>query len=237
MDDVHLALLGGFECLCAGTRVALPLGAQRLVALLALDKHGMRRATAGELLWPDSTRGRAAANLRSALWRGKRVGDMTVIDCAGPRLRLASAVSVDLHELSFRVRDIANPTYHVPAINGWRGLVDDLTRELLPDWSEDWLLYERERWDQLRIHALEGIGQQLKSEAYYLAALQTALATITIEPTRETAHRLLIEVYIAEGNFASALKHYQRYRRQLQRELGLAPSQQMDQLVRPLMSS
>jgi len=214
--------------------LALPLGAQRLLALLALQNGGIHRAAAGERLWPDSTRNRAAANLRSALWRGKRVGDVTLIDRTGPRLRLMSAVTVDLHELMARARHITEPAYRSPAIGGWEAMVDALSRELLPDWSEDWLLLERERWDQVRLHTLEGLVKQLWAEEHYMAALQAALATIAIEPIRETAHRLVIEVHIAEGNAASALKHYQHYRRLLQRELGVAPSQRMDQLVRPL---
>lgn len=236
MDEVYISLLGGFECVYAGARVVLPLGAQRLLALLALHNGGVHRAAAGERLWPDSTRHRAAANLRSALWRGKRVGDVTLIDRAGPRLRLASAVTVDLHELMARARHVMEPTCRSPASSGWDAMVDALSSELLPDWSEDWLLLERERWDQVRLHTLEGLVKKLWAEEHYMAALQTALATIAIEPIRETAHRLVIEVHIAEGNTASALKHYQRYRRLLQRELGVVPSQRMDQLVLPLMS-
>lgn len=236
MGGACISLLGGFECVYAGIRIELPLGAQRLLALLALHDGGMHRAAAGERLWPDGTRRRAAANLRSALWRGRQVGDGTFIDHMGPRLRLAPVVTVDLHELVAEVRDIPDQTCCSPAISDWNAAVHGLSRELLPDWSGDWLLVQRERWDQLRLHALEGMVRQLGAEERYTAALQTALAAIAIEPIRETAHRLLIEVHIAEGNDASALKHYQRYRRLLQCELGVTPSQQMDQLVRPLMS-
>jgi DNA-binding SARP family transcriptional activator len=46
-----------------------------------------------------------------------------------------------------------------------------------------------------------------------------------------------MEVHIAEGNSACAIKHYQRYRGLLRRELGVTPSPQMDQLIGPLISS
>lgn len=236
MGDVHVALLGGFECVYAGIRVELPLGAQRLLALLALHDGGMHRAVAGARLWPNSSRARAAASLRTALWRARQVEDVTLIDHMGPRLRLAPAVTVDLHELVEQVRGIPDPTCHSPAVSDWNAAIDGLSRELLPDWSEDWLLFQRERWDELRLHTLEGMVKQLRVDERYTAALHTALAAIAIEPIRETAHRLLIEVHIAEGNAGSALKHYQRYRGLLQRELGVAPSPRMDQLVRHLMS-
>jgi DNA-binding SARP family transcriptional activator len=54
---------------------------------------------------------------------------------------------------------------------------------------------------------------------------------VSIEPYRESAHRALIRTFIAEGNSASAVAHYQRYRRLLTNELGLRPTSQMKALV------
>ena len=71
----------------------------------------------------------------------------------------------------------------------------------------------------------------------YTAALQAAFVAIAVEPTRETAHRLAIQVHLAEGNTATAVKHYQRYRALLSRELGVAPTERLNHLVLPLLSS
>jgi DNA-binding SARP family transcriptional activator len=126
-----------------------------------------------------------------------------------------------------------------PGRTGWeddehKDAVAGLTRTLLPGWSDDWLTFERERWDQVRVHNLERIARELLAQERYFAALETAMAAIAVEPIRETAHRIVIEIHLAEGNKATALQHYQRYRGMLQRDLNVAPSQQMDQLVRPL---
>lgn len=236
MDGVHIRVLGGFECLNGDAGVTLPLGAQRLLALLALHDGGLHRAAAGRRLWPNSPEGRAAANLRSALWRAKQIGNVAVIDRLGPRLRLTTAVTVDIHEFTVHAEGVADPAGRLSTLDGWEAAVGALRRELLPDWPDDWLVLERERWDLARLHTLEGLAQQLCAGQRYPAALQTALAAITIDPTRETAHRLVIEIHITEGNAASALQHYQRYRRLLQRELGLAPSQRLEQLVRGLLT-
>jgi DNA-binding SARP family transcriptional activator len=61
-----------------------------------------------------------------------------------------------------------------------------------------------------------------------------ALAAIAIDPIRETAHRIVVEVHIAEGNVASAIKRYQGYRDLLQREVRVAPSPRMTQLIQDL---
>ncbi|MGH3693546.1 MAG: AfsR/SARP family transcriptional regulator [Pseudonocardiaceae bacterium] len=233
-----MALLGGFECRYRDISVSLPLGSQRLLALLALRKDGVHRTVAGERLWPDSTPGRAAANLRSALWRGRRLGEATMIDSAGPRLCLAPTVGVDLQQIMDQHPELVQRhSRRCPGISDHLMVVRALTRQLLPEWSEDWLLFERERWHQFRLHALENLATQLQGDGRYLDALQTALAAIAIEPIRETAHRIIVGVHLAEGNIASALQHYQHYRGLLRRELGVVPSVQMDQLVHPLMPS
>jgi DNA-binding SARP family transcriptional activator len=236
-NRVRLALLGGFECIYGGRSVLLPLGAQRLLALLALRGTGIHRAVAAERLWHDSTPERAAANLRSALWRGRRLGNITMIESLGPRLRLAPAVDVDLRQILDQHGDLAHPGPPCHSISEHLILVDMLTRRLLPEWSEDWLVLERGRWEEFRLHALENLAGQLLTKGRYLDALQTALATTSIEPIRETAHRIVIEVHLAEGNNASALKYYQHYRELLRRELGIEPSARLDQLVHGLTES
>jgi DNA-binding SARP family transcriptional activator len=235
-DAVYIGLLGGFECARAGSRISLPLGAQRLLALLALREDGAHRAGAAERLWPDSSTGRAAGNLRSALWRGRRVAETTVIECIGPRLRMSPSVYVDLNAVQRQIREVLEGGSHA-ADRDCEVLVAALSRELLPDWTEDWLVLERERWDQVRLHALEGVAERLRAREQYLGALKTALAAVAVEPIRETAHRIVIEVHLAEGNAASALQHYQRYRALLQRELGVAPSPRMAQLATALLPS
>jgi DNA-binding SARP family transcriptional activator len=196
----------------------------------------MNRSAAAERLWPDSHHRRAAANLRSALWLGRRIGDVTVIETSGPRLLLATAVEVDTRAVMDQARRMARTTDTPVSPSGPEVLITNLSRELLPDWSDEWLLLERERWDQVRLHTLETLARRLIATKMFLSALEAALTAVAIEPVRESAHRALVEVYLAEGNSACALKHYQRYRALLHRELGVTPSQRLTDLVCPKVS-
>lgn len=230
---VNVHLLGGFDCDYGGHRISLPLGAQRLLALLALSDSGTHRSGAAERLWPDSPAKRAAGNLRSALYQGRRVGDATLVERVGPRLRMTPAVLVDLHEVQRRAKDalsdgalLTDPECEC--------LVAALSSELLPEWTDDWLVLERQRWDQVRLNALEGLAEALLGRGRFLAAMKTALAAIAVEPVRETAHRTVVQVHLAQANPASAIVHYQRYRALLRRELGLGPSPRLTRLVAEL---
>jgi DNA-binding SARP family transcriptional activator len=113
-------------------------------------------------------------------------------------------------------------------------LVDDLAEPLLLGWDDEWLTLERGRWDQMRPYALESLAQHLLAAGRYLAAQQAALAATAVDPYRETAHLIAIEVHAAEGNVASAIKRYEDYRRRLRRELSVSPSPRMTRLIQDL---
>ncbi|MEU6168469.1 AfsR/SARP family transcriptional regulator [Streptomyces tanashiensis] len=233
-NGVYLELLGAFELSYAGCRIPLPSGAQRLLALLAVHAAGVYRGAAAERLWPDCSPNRASANLRTALCHGRRAGPLPTVECVDRRLRLAPMVEVDLHRARSQAQDAigdGQPPDDPEALSALLG------EELLPEWADEWLVLERERWDQVRLHALESLAQRLRRDGEYLAALQTALTATEIDPIRETAHRILIEIHIAEGNTACAVKRYKAYQRLLRRELEVEPSPLMTRLVQDLTSA
>ncbi len=66
-------------------------------------------------------------------------------------------------------------------------------------------------------------------------AEREGLGAVRSEPLRDSAHRSVIEVHLAEGNHAEALRQYDGYRRLLADELGLPPSPAIRRLVAPLL--
>ncbi|HEX7303998.1 AfsR/SARP family transcriptional regulator [Lentzea sp.] len=226
-----LVLLGRFELLAGGEEVALPRGAQRLLAYLAIH-HGdaVHRQAAAEQLWPECRRQRATANLRQALWHLRRATDRPVVEPSVDRLRLSPALTVDFRRAVEAAHLVVNPGAPVSPGTA-EALVTALSHDLLPYWAEEWLAPERRRWEQVRLHALEAVAQRLISAGAHLAALEAAFTAIAIDPVRETAHRTVVAAHLAQGNCGSALKHYQQYRALLHRELGVAPSSQMTRLV------
>jgi len=101
---------------------------------------------------------------------------------------------------------------------------ESLSADLLPDWSEDWVLMERERYHQLRLRALEALCRRLSAKGRFGQAVQAGLAAVSGEPLRESARRALIEAHLAERNLAAALREYEAFGQLLQSELGIGPS-------------
>jgi DNA-binding SARP family transcriptional activator len=103
--------------------------------------------------------------------------------------------------------------------------------ELLPDWYEDWVAIERERLRALRAHGLEALCRRLTAAGRFGEATEAGLAAVRDEPLRESAHRVLIGVHLAEGNRAAALQQYRAFARLLREEVGMSPSSCMEQLM------
>lgn len=225
---IRIDLMSGFGVTHGGHSLDLPRSAQRLVALVALlNRPALRHYVAGTL-WLDTSEDRALANLRSALWRLRRPG-LAILDTSGDRLSLAAGVFVDVRELTAWAHglDRRDP------MELDDGRLDQLVLadEILPDWYDDWLLLARERFRQVRLHALEACCVQLASVGRFGRAIELGLAAVAAESLRESAHRALIRAYIAEGNLGEAMRQYKTYRRILRRELRLDPSPLIEQLV------
>ena len=228
----RLTLLEAFELTNGAGPVTLSLPVQRLLAFLALRGRPARRAYVACSLWIDSSEDHAFGSLRSALWKLRRDGRALVEEANG-RLRLAPDVRVDVHEAAAAAHRLLDPAAEID--DGDRDCVF-LRGELLPDWYDDWVVIERERFRQLRVHALERLCERLVLERRFTEAVETGLAAVEGEPLRESAHRVLIHAHLAEGNAAEALRQYRVFRGLLRDRLGLEPSGQMDALVRPLVS-
>lgn len=208
----------------------MPFSAQRLVSFLALHDRPLLRLYVAGSLWTDSSESHAAGCLRSALWRLSRPG-IAVVETLGKQLRLAAHVAVDVRDASRRARRLVATSSPIEP--------GDLTAmmtaaDILPDWYDDWVVVERERFRQLRIHALEAISARLRDEGRYAEAVEAGLAAVQCEPLRESAHRAVVAAHLSEGNIVEALRQYATFRGILRAEIDLEPSSAMEELIRPV---
>jgi DNA-binding SARP family transcriptional activator len=223
-EKVRLCLLDGFELAGNSARGELPPGAQRVVAFVALHDRPVLRGYVAGSLWLDSTEARAAASLRSALWRIHRI-EPRLIDASGHALRLGDQVSVDLREMEAAAHALLRDDAVVEADTS------RLASDLLPDSYDDWVIFERERFRQLRLRALEALCDRLTRGGRLAEALEVGLLCIAGEPLRESAHRAVMRVYLADGNPGDAIRQYQVCERLFAEQLGIHPSAQMQELL------
>ena len=226
-QTLRLCLLNGFELTSGSRRIEVPTSVQRVVAFLALQDHSRLRAFVAGALWPDTTEVNALASLRSALWRLHRLG-VGVVLASADHIELDRRILVDLRGATAAAHAILGSSRD-PA----PGDLDLLAcgAVLLPDWYDDWVVAARELIQQLSLHALERLSQRLADERRYAEAVEVALAAVAAEPLRESANRVLIGAYLAEGNAVSAIRQFETYRRLVAEELQIAPSSLMVELL------
>jgi DNA-binding SARP family transcriptional activator len=212
---VELRLLGGFELRSRGAAVVLRPTSQRLIAFMALRDGPMLRLRVAECLWPETPETSALHNLRSALGRVSAACRDAMLLATQTHLQMSPQVTVDVREH----RRIVDRLLSEGPADAAFDVVD-----LLPGWHDEWLLVEREDLRQRQLHALDACARRLIEAARYGEAIATALAALRDEPLRETAHRLVIEAHLREGNQVEARRQWQTYARLLRERLNATPS-------------
>ena len=222
-----IRLLSGFEVRGPTGPLRIPHVGSRLIAYLALQRRPVARSTAAGVLWPETTQEKAQASLRSALWRVRRCAD-DLVESSTECLVLSSLASVDVDTLLDACRTdrdggLDRPETSLPPA--------EFACELLPDWDEDWVLFERERFRLAVLNALDGLSLAARRDGRNGDAIELALTALRLEPLRESAHRELIETHLAQGNLAEAFQQYRHYHQLLRVELGVGPSPLMTELI------
>jgi DNA-binding SARP family transcriptional activator len=141
-------------------------------------------------------------------------------------MELSEDVEVDVRSARSVARRLSDPARGDEAAD-----LGPFDLDLLPDWYEDWVIMERERYRQTRLHALEALCELLMARGQHAKAVDAGLTAVTGEPLRESAQRVLIRAHLAEGNLAEAVRQYRAYRELLRGELGVDGSPELEQLL------
>jgi DNA-binding SARP family transcriptional activator/DNA-binding HxlR family transcriptional regulator len=231
---IELRLLGAFSIWIGGQAIGtLSSGSERLLGFLALRNRAISRTTMAGIMWPESTDVAAGASLRSAL---SRLEEPTreAVDLAPPGVRLADAVSVDFRRAQTLARRLLVQDSIVTESDLGSAATQALSSELLPDWYDDWVMAEAEPWRLLRLNALEAQSRRLVTMGRLTGAAEAASAAMRVDPLRESAHAVLMQVHLAQGNQSDALRVFHRYQATLLEELGLVPTSRMSDLVKDI---
>ncbi len=112
----------------------------------------------------------------------------------------------------------------------WAATAAEITRRtFLPGDEGLWVEARREALGVVLRRALECASAAALSLGDAVAATAAAREAVALEPYREQSYLHLIRAQTADGNRADALRTYERCRRLLSEELGVAPSPQTEE--------
>src|SRR5687768_12965073 len=190
----HLSVLGGFEL--TGPLGVVDLPSKKLAALLTYlactAPRPQSREKLSALFWGSHFDVQAKQNLRQALFRLRKVLGEDALESDGEVVSLnAAAVLSDVSRFEAMVREGSRDALSAAA-DLYRGrLIDDVTVGE-EGWSE-WLTGERERFLELALGAMVGLGEQELAAGRTEHALKAGQRAIVLNSLREDAHRLIVE--------------------------------------------
>ena len=236
----HVHLFGGLRLMFPSATVkegTLATKAAAVVKLLALRPgHSAHRDEVVGTLWADTDAKHGSNNLYKALHQLRAElpdrESREVVQIRRKIVTLAPWVEVDLDQF---LTESAGARL-TKSLEAYDRALSFSAQQLLPcDIYEDWTTATRD--------AVNRLDQELRFEAAELCLLNDDApraaahlrALLAGEPTNERAHRILIELYMANGEPANAAGQYERCVAALQ-ALGLAPSRATTELYTSLMS-
>jgi DNA-binding SARP family transcriptional activator len=226
-------LLGGFAATGDAGVIALPAASRRVVALAAMYRAPLPRAFAAERLWPHLPLRSALGSLRTALSR-LHAAHPALLTIGPEQVALRPHVTVDVHETEALARRLIEGG---ATNDDFVASLERLTLPLLPDQHEDWVILERDRLQDLFLHALEAHAGRLSASGDYATALAAIHAALSVDPLRESAASTLLAIHLAEGNRARAARCYLEFRQRLLTMLAIEPSDEMRAMVATIIPS
>ncbi len=228
---LRIEMLGGFT-LAGGDR-AVPESAWTLrraktvIKLLALSPgRCVHRDLLAELLWPGRNVAAAAQNLRQVVHVARRAlqtleaepfHQLAVHD---DMLTLRGEVEIDV-ELFERA---AASACSRPSVAACHAALELYGGELLPeDRYEDWAAGRRESLRERHQGVLFSLAELHVASGDHAAAIDALERVVIDDPLHESAQRLLMRCFAAEGRRHRAFAQYHDLRRALLRELAVTP--------------
>lgn len=105
-------------------------------------------------------------------------------------------------------------------------------RGFLSGESGVWVEGQRRLLEEVRVHALECTVTAELARGNAALAEREAERLVALAPLRETGHRLLMQALVAGGNRGEAVVAYDRCRRLLGDQVGIAPSPETEAVYR-----
>lgn len=221
---------------------------QELLSYLLIhrDRPHSREALAS-LLWGDTSTEKSKKYLRQALWRlhsalnsdNGNGSDVLMVDHDWLSLNPCSNLWTDVadFECAFAAAEgIPGRQLDVEKALGLKDAVTLYNDDLLPGYYQDWILFERERLQNMYLLMLDKLIVYLQFRGEYEVAQSYGATILRYDPARERTHRQLMHLFSLAGDRTSALRQFERCAQALKQELGVKPERKTVELYERIKS-
>ncbi|MBS4536419.1 hypothetical protein GOQ29_12400 [Clostridium sp. D2Q-14] len=246
MAKLEIYLLGRVEILWQGESIIDKLS-HKLIGILSYmavnRENSFSRNKIANIFWDSSDSNSSRYNLRYNIWSLRKLfkdnnikQDIFIADKESIRFNEEFNIYVDAEDFqnrldNFRADSIDN-LEHIR--NLYKG--EFLEGFYIKDSSQfnDWLFYERERFQRDYINVLAKLQEYYKSTERYQKAIEILENMININPLKEELYLELIKTYIQLDNRDLALHHYNRCCTVLREELNVSPMEEIKNIYKKI---
>ena len=248
-DGLEIRLLGPPEVFHGG--IAVKFAARKALALFAylvVETGAHPREKLQAIFWPESETRKAQSALRSTLARIKEalrgVDEPLWIEGDRVGFNASSASFLDLNLVAQATAD-TQPTQLAPpmvtllqnAVKAARGPF--LEAFSLPDTPvfNDWIVIQRNLIGE-RLNLIHDRLSNYQLETHFIhPAIETINHWLVFDRLNETAYQRLMRLHFLNGNRSAALQAYETCRELLDKELGVEPSSETEDVQAYIRSS
>lgn len=246
MTPIRIELLGTLR-FTFGQNLITAVNTNRMRSLLAFlvlhSESVQSREQLASLIWPESTEAQARTNLRQLLHNLRRAlpveCSLLVSDNHTVRWLPDHSCSIDVVEFEAAARAAENAKGGDSATE--REALEQAARlyqdDLLPDLYDDWLRPKREQLRLQFAEILSRLAALSEKEGDLPAGIRHAARLLALDQLREGYYQILIRLHMRNHDRSSAIRVYHQCLRNLQRELGVSPSKETQDLFKQALKS
>jgi len=236
-ETIKVYLLGRFSIQCGNQRWNGAEGSkvQELFCYLISHRQSAQtRESLASFFWGEESREQSKKHLRQTLWRAhschsssNAAGAKRLIVVDGEQVRLNPEIDwwIDVEEferICARLKRLSG--FDSEAAQSARQAVELYRGDFLEGYYQDWLLYERERLQNMFLATLDKLICYCLENGEYKEGLQYGETILHHNPVSERAQTQVMKLHYLSGDRTAALQQFERCRKVLKEELGVAPT-------------
>ncbi len=214
-----------------------------LLAFLVMNSHrSFPREVLMEMFWGDSEESRASSCLSTALWRlrtaieaeGVVKGSYLLTDRQGHEVRFNpdSDYWLDVAEFEYQAKQLGHKNYDITPENleSVETCLLHYNFGILNGLYDDWALREHERFQDMYIQILNYVVRYYIEKRDFAKSLHYGHVLLDQDPLREDIHRILISLFMENGQRSLAIRQYHQCKTALKNELQITPDEKTQAL-------
>lgn len=231
--EIHLELIGFGSIQVKVNGESIPRSAWRARHARALLFYLMEhRGVEGDKIkldfWPEFSQGKASSNFQSTLWRtrnalGKK--DLIIFSEGGYDFAQNVRIAYDVDQFTEHLRQAAVPELSASErVSHWRAAVELATGPYLEEIDQEWVNDKRIQLNRQLVGVLTQWGEWSANEGRFDEAIEKFRRILGLEPYEDDIHLQLMKCLVQSGDKIRAREHFENYKIELRKTIGVAPS-------------